>query len=92
MFTSYGSVLALHHSRSICLTFLALGTAAGGHFWTEAADGLAWLWSRSTDEEVRSETSRPNRLRRDHSKWTPPRGGATHAGKGDFFYLRNSVI
>lgn len=44
LFTSYGSVLARHQSRSICLTFLALGPAAGGHFWAGAADGL---WRRN---------------------------------------------
>lgn len=40
-FTSYGSVLALHQSRSICLTFLTLGASAEEHFWGEAAAGPA---------------------------------------------------
>lgn len=40
-FTSYGSVLALHQSRSICLTFLALGGSAKEHFWAETAAGPA---------------------------------------------------
>lgn len=43
IFTSYGSVLALHQSRSICLTFLALGPAAGRHFSAGATAELALL-------------------------------------------------
>lgn len=39
IFTSYGSVLALHQSRSICLTFFALGAVTG----PEAGAGLALL-------------------------------------------------
>lgn len=52
VFTSYGSVLALHHSRSICLTFLTLGTPAEGRFWAEATDGLPWLWRRNVDVKI----------------------------------------
>lgn len=50
-FTSYGSVLALHQSRSICLTFLALGGSAKEHFWAEAAGGPAL--QRRGDENSR---------------------------------------
>lgn len=48
IFTSYGSVLALHQSRSICLTFLTLG-AAEGDVWAVAAVGSALLRRRNKD-------------------------------------------
>lgn len=47
--TSYGSVLALHQSRSICLTFLTLGAVEEGEVGAVAAAGPALLKIRNKD-------------------------------------------
>lgn len=67
IFTSYGSVLALHQSRSICLTFLALGASGEVHFWGKAAAGPALVSRGDKNKSYLVHTNKISQLKSTNS-------------------------